>query len=91
MFKFNFTVDSEFALALLGTFSIVLIVSTILFVSQKLGIQSSNVLEVGTPCPKVFCDQRYPAVEIGRDWERGIAYCQCDNGQIQQAPVRLGG
>jgi hypothetical protein len=83
----NFKIDAEFSLALLGIFSVLLIVSIILFVSRQLGIQTYNVLEVGSPCPKVFCDQRVPAAEIGRDWERGIAYCACENGQIKQAAL----
>jgi hypothetical protein len=87
MIKFDFKVDSEFALALLGIFAVLLIVSTILFVSRQLGIQTYNVLEVGSPCGKVFCDQRYPTQEIGRDWDRGIAYCQCDDGQVRQIPL----
>jgi hypothetical protein len=87
MFKFNFDIDAEFALALLGIFSIVLIMGIILFVSMQLGIQTYSVLEVGSPCPKVFCPQRFPAEEIGRDWQRGTAYCQCDNGDIRQAPL----
>ena len=80
-----FKIDAEFALALLGIFAVLLIVTTILFVSRQLGIQTYGVMQVGSPCPNVFCDQQYPAVEIGRDWERGIAYCQCDDGDIKQA------
>ncbi len=82
-----FKIDAEFGLALLGIFAVILIVATILFVSRQLGIQTYNVLEVGSPCPKVFCDQQFPAREIGRDWQRGIAYCQCENGKILQAPL----
>jgi len=82
-----FKIDAEFALALLGIFAIVIIMATIVFVSRELGIQTYNVLEVGSPCHKVYCDQRWPAEEIGRDWQRGIAYCQCENGQIRQAPL----
>lgn len=79
-------IDSEIALVLLGAFAIIVIVAAILFVSKQLGIQTYNVLQVGTPCNKaVFCDQQYPAAEIGRDWQRGIAYCQCENGRITQA------
>lgn len=81
----NFKIDAEFALALLGIFAVILIVSTILFVSRQLGIQTYSVLEVGSPCPKVFCDSRYPAEEIGRDWQNGIAYCQCENGLVKKA------
>lgn len=80
----NFKIDSEFALAILGIFSVILIVSIILFVSQKLGIQTYNVLDIGSPCYKTFCDSPYPAQEIGRDWQRGIAYCQCRDGAIRQ-------
>ena len=79
-------IDSDIALVLLGALAIVLIVGVILFVSRQLGIQTYSVLQVGTPCNKaVYCNQQYPATEIGRDWQRGIAYCQCDNGKIQQA------
>jgi hypothetical protein len=82
-----FKIDSEFALAVLGIFAIVMIMAIILFVSRQLGIQTYNVLEVGSPCHKAFCDQRWPAQEIGRDWERGIAYCQCEDGRIRQLPL----
>ncbi len=83
----NFKIDAEFALALLGIFAIIIIISTILFVSRQLGIQTYSVLETGSPCPKVFCDSRYSAEEIGRDWEQGIAYCQCENGMVKQASL----
>ena len=83
-----FKIDSEFALALLGIFAVILIVATILFVSRQLGIQTYNVLEVGSPCPKVRCPgEMWLSDEIGRDWDRGIAYCQCSNGEIIQAPL----
>jgi uncharacterized membrane protein len=79
-------IDSEFALALLGIFSVIIIVSVILFVSQKIGIQTYTVMQVGTPCAKIFClNQRYPAQEIARDTNTGLAYCQCDDGTIRQA------
>ncbi|MEM4242846.1 MAG: hypothetical protein QXM31_03005 [Candidatus Woesearchaeota archaeon] len=82
----NLKSDSEFALALLGIFSILIIVGTILFISQKLGIQTYNVLEPGSPCAKIYCPgQRYPSQEIGRDWARGMAYCQCNDGSIRHA------
>jgi hypothetical protein len=82
---FNFKIDSEFALALLGICSVLLIVGTILFVSQRLGIQTYGVLEVGSPCTKLYCpNQRYPSEEIGRNWDRGIAYCRCNDGSIRQ-------
>jgi hypothetical protein len=83
MFKF----DSELGLTLLGIVAIMLIMGTILLVSSSLGIQTYGVLEVGSPCPKVFCAQQLPTQEIGRDWQRGIAYCQCDNGRIIQAKL----
>jgi len=79
-----FRIDAEFALALLGICSVLLIVGTILFVSRQLGIQTYSILDVGSPCYRAYCDQRYPAQEIGRDWERGTAYCQCNDGTIRQ-------
>ncbi len=83
---FNFKIDSEFALALLGIFSLLIIVGTILFVTQKLGIQTYAVLEVGTPCADIYClNQRYPAQEIARDSNTGIVYCECDDNTIRQA------
>lgn len=83
-----FKIDSEFALALLGIFSVLLIVGIILFVSQNLGIQTYSVLNVGSPCANIFClDQKYPSQEAGRDWENGIAYCECNNGKIIQAKL----
>ncbi len=81
----NFKIDSEFALALLGIFAVLLIVTTILFVSRQLGIQTYSVLEVGTPCHNIYCgNERLPAEEIGRDWETGTAYCQCRDGTVRQ-------
>ncbi|MEM2916023.1 MAG: hypothetical protein QXT19_01535 [Candidatus Woesearchaeota archaeon] len=81
----NFKIDSEFALALLGIFAVILIVTIILFISRQLGIQTYSVLKVGTPCHKIYCgNERLPAKEIGRDWERGIVYCQCRDGPIRQ-------
>lgn len=83
-----FKIDSEFALALLGIFSVLLIVGIILFVSQHLGIQTYGVLQVGSPCENIFClDQKYPSQETSRDWENGIAYCSCDDGKIIQAKL----
>ncbi len=81
---FNFKIDSEFALALLGIFSVIIIVTTILFVSRQLGIQTYSVLDVGSPCYKTHCADSIAPVEIGRDWERGTAYCQCNDGSIRQ-------
>jgi hypothetical protein len=84
----NFKIDAEFALALLAIFSVILIVTTILFVSRELGIQTYAVKQVGTPCAKVFCqNERYPAKEIARDQEQATAYCQCEDGSIRQAKL----
>lgn len=81
----NLKIDADFALALLGIFAVILIVTTILFISRQLGIQTYGVLEVGTPCHKIYCGkERLPAEEIGRDWERGTAYCQCKDGTVRQ-------
>ncbi len=81
----NLKIDSEFALTLLGIFAVILIVTIIFFISRQLGIQTYSVLDAGTPCHKVYCgNERLPAQEIGRDWERGIAYCQCRDGSIRQ-------
>ncbi len=78
-------IDDELALAVLGIFAVIVIVGTILFVTKTLGIQTYSVLEVGTPCNKVYCDQRWPAQEIARDLATGEVYCQCENGQIKKA------
>lgn len=72
---------------MLGIFAVLLIVATIIFVSRQLGIQPCTILEVGSPCPTISCGQSYPAEEIGRDRDRAIAYCQCDDGRIVQAPL----
>lgn len=82
-----FKIDTDMGLALLGIVAILLILGTILLVAKQLGIQTYNVLQVGSPCHKTFCAQRWPAQEIGRDWERGIAYCQCTDGSIRQRPL----
>jgi hypothetical protein len=85
---FNFKIDSEFALALLGIFSVLLIVGIILFISQNLGIQTYSVLQVGSPCANIFClNQPYPSQEVGRDWNNGTAYCGCDDGSVIQAKL----
>ncbi len=84
---FDFEIDAEFGLALLGIFAVVLIVGIILFVSQQLGIQTYNVLEVGSPCRDIRCDQASFAEEVNRHWNLGIAYCACPNGKI--FPARL--
>jgi hypothetical protein len=82
---FNFRIDSEFALSLLGIFSVILIVATILFVSQKLGIQTYSVLDSGSPCTKIYCpNQSHVSQEISRDWTKGFAICACDDGTTRQ-------
>lgn len=83
----SFKFDAEFGLALLGVIAILLIVGSILLVSRQLGIQTYSVLKVGSPCPKKFCAQQLPPQEIGRDWQKGIAYCQCENGKVLQAKL----
>lgn len=82
----NFKIDSEFALAVLGIFAVILIVCTILFVSQKLGIQTYSVLQVGSPCAGIYCpNQRFASQEVARDWDTGLVYCACDDGTTRQA------
>ena len=81
--------DSDFGLTLLGIVSIILIIGIILFVSQKIGIQTYNVLEVGSPCDKLPCSPGLPAREVSRDWDASIAYCGCPDGRVITAPLFL--
>lgn len=81
-------IDADFGLALLGAFVIVVIMLTILLVTQQHGIRTYAVLPIGSPCVDVYCDnQRWPAKEVARDWQQGTAYCQCDDGSIRQARI----
>ena len=80
----DFKIDAEFALALLGVSAILLIVGTIVFVTQQLGIQTYSVLHApDSPCVYAGCSQLGPALELSVDRERGTARCQCGTGEIR--------
>ena len=83
----EFKIDAELGLAVLGIFAIVLIMAIILFVSRQLGIQTYNVLDVGSPCPHILCPEGMEAREVLRDWKQGIAYCSCPSGKLMKAPL----